>query len=141
MVDEQLILRKLSDLQEYLDQIREFGGITVRAYGTDWKAQRIIERTLQMMIECCIDIAGHIISEKAFRTPNTYAESFAILHEKGVINRRLLGSLDKMARCRNLIVHRYDRIDAEIIVGILKKNLADFTRFQDAVLAFLKADR
>jgi hypothetical protein len=50
MVDEQLILRKLSDLQEYLDQIREFGGITVRAYGTDRKAQRIIERTLQMMI-------------------------------------------------------------------------------------------
>jgi hypothetical protein len=24
---------------------------------------------------------------------------------------------------------------------ILKKNLGDFTRFQDAVLAFLKADR
>jgi uncharacterized protein YutE (UPF0331/DUF86 family) len=46
-----------------------------------------------------------------------------------------------MARCRNLIVHRYDRIDAEIIVGILKKNLPDFTRFQDAVLAFLKSDR
>jgi uncharacterized protein YutE (UPF0331/DUF86 family) len=46
-----------------------------------------------------------------------------------------------MARCRNLIVHRYDRIDAAIIVGILKKNLVDFTRFKDAVLAFLAADR
>jgi uncharacterized protein YutE (UPF0331/DUF86 family) len=69
MVDDQLVLRKLSDLQEYLDQIREFGGITVRQYGADWKAQRVIERTLQMMIECCTDIAGHIISEKAFRAP------------------------------------------------------------------------
>jgi uncharacterized protein YutE (UPF0331/DUF86 family) len=141
MVDEQLILRKLSDLQEYLDQIREFGGMTVRQYGTDWKTQRIIERTLQMMIECCIDIAGHIISEKGLRTPATYAESFAVLYETGIINGRLLGSLEKMARCRNLIVHRYDRIDAEIIVGILKKNLGDFTRFKDAVLAFLEADR
>ncbi len=64
-----------------------------------------------------------------------------VLHEQGVINRRLLGSLEKMARCRNLIVHRYDRIDAAIIVGILKKNLVDFTRFKDAVLAFLAADR
>lgn len=33
------------------------------------------------------------------------------------------------------------RIDAEIIVGILKKNLGDFSRFNDAVLAFLEADR
>ena len=141
MVDEQLILRKLSDLQEYLDQIQEFGGITVRQYGTDWKAQRIIERTLQMMIECCIDVAGHIISEKAFRTPTAYTEMFGILHENGLIEASLLSALQKMARCRNLIVHRYDRIDAEIIVGILKKNLGDFIRFQDAVLAFLKSDR
>jgi uncharacterized protein YutE (UPF0331/DUF86 family) len=94
-----------------------------------------------MMIECCIDVAGHIISEKGLRTPATYAESFAALYEAGIINGRLLRSLEKMARCRNLIVHRYDRIDAEIIVGILKKNLGDFTRFKDALLAFLEADR
>ena len=141
MVDEQLVLRKLSDLQEYLDQMREFSGISVRQYKSDWKTQRIIERTLQMMIECCIEITGHIISEKAFRTPSTYADSFGVLHENGIIDGRLLGSLEKMARCRNLIVHRYDRIDGEIIVGILKKHMVDFTRFKQAVLTFLKADK
>jgi uncharacterized protein YutE (UPF0331/DUF86 family) len=141
MVDEQLILRKLSDLQEYLDQIREFRGIGVRNYTADWKAQRIIERTLQMMIECCIDIAGHIISEKSFRTPTTYTEMFGILHENGIVSTGLLASLEKMARCRNLIVHRYDRIDAEIIVGILKKNLDDFSLFKHSIVEFLNKDR
>ena len=43
-----------------------------------------------------------------------------------------------MARCRNFIVHNYDKIDAEIIVGILKKNLPDFEAFKTAALSVLE---
>jgi len=56
MVDETLILRKLSELDQYFKQIKEYEGITVAEYSDDWKIQRIIERTLQMMIETCVDI-------------------------------------------------------------------------------------
>ncbi len=61
MVDRTLILRKLSNLEAYLAQIKEYQDISLDAYVNDWKIQRIIERTLQMMIETCSDIAGHII--------------------------------------------------------------------------------
>ena len=64
MVDKTLILRKLSELEEYTSQIQDFRSISVDDYRSDWKSQRIIERTLQMMIETCVDIAGHIISDK-----------------------------------------------------------------------------
>ena len=67
MVDEALILRKLSELDEYCRQIKEYENITVDQYSEDWKIQRIIERTLQMMIETCVDIAGHVIADKEFR--------------------------------------------------------------------------
>ena len=56
MVDETLILRKLSELDEYLKQIKEYEGITVAEYSHEWKTQRVIERTLQMMIETCVDM-------------------------------------------------------------------------------------
>jgi uncharacterized protein YutE (UPF0331/DUF86 family) len=39
----------------------------------DWKTRRIVERTLQIMIELCIDIAGHIISDRRLRVPVSYA--------------------------------------------------------------------
>jgi uncharacterized protein YutE (UPF0331/DUF86 family) len=42
-----------------------------------------------------------------------------------------------MARCRNFIVHSYDKIDAEVIVSILKTNLPDFEAFKTAVLSVL----
>lgn len=61
MVDKTLILRKLAELEEYLGQIREFSSVSAEAYSGDWKTRRIVERTLQIMIELCIDIAGHII--------------------------------------------------------------------------------
>jgi len=69
MVDETIILRKLSELEEYTAQIQDFRSISVDDYKSDWKSQRIIERTLQMMIETCVDVAGHIISDRKYRNP------------------------------------------------------------------------
>jgi uncharacterized protein YutE (UPF0331/DUF86 family) len=48
VVDKTLILRKLAELEEYLGQVKEYASITVDRYSKDWKAQRIVERTLQM---------------------------------------------------------------------------------------------
>ena len=138
MVDRTLILRKLSNLEAYLDQIQEYQDISLDAYMNEWKTQRIIERTLQMMIETCSDIAGHIISDQKYRVPTGYADTFKVLQENQILNHSLAVSLSKMAKFRNVVVHDYDVVDGEIVMGILKKNLSDFTRFKDAVLAFLK---
>ena len=64
MVDTLLIGRKIADMDVYLGQIREYSGISVAAYKNDWKVQRIVERTLQILIELCLDIANHLISDK-----------------------------------------------------------------------------
>ena len=69
MVDIPLILKKLSKLEEYYKQIEEFKGITLNEYSNDWKIQRIVERTLQIMIETCVDIANHIIADNKLRIP------------------------------------------------------------------------
>ena len=140
MVDETLILRKLSELDQYFKQIKEYEGITVAEYSDDWKIQRIIERTLQMMIETCVDIAGHIIADKGYRTPTSYSDSFRVLQEEKVLNDKLFSALEKMAKFINIVVHHYDKVDAEIVVGILKKDLKDFTGYRDAIVNFLKSN-
>lgn len=140
MVDETLILRKLSELDEYLKQIKEYEGITVAEYSHEWKTQRVIERTLQMMIETCVDIAGHIIADKGYRTPTSYSDSFRVLQEEKVLSDKLFSALEKMAKFRNIVVHHYDKVDAEIVVGILKRDLKDFKGYRDAIVNFLKSD-
>ncbi len=140
MVDETLILRKLSELDQYFKQIKEYEGITVAEYSDDWKIQRIIERTLQMMIETCVDIAGHIIADKGYRIPTSYSDSFRVLQEGKVLSDKLFFALEKMAKFRNIVVHHYDKVDAEIVVGILKRDLKDFKGYRDAIVNFLKSD-
>jgi uncharacterized protein YutE (UPF0331/DUF86 family) len=140
MVDKTLILRKLAELDQYLRQVKEYARISVDDYQSSWKTQRIIERTLQMMIETCVDIAGHIISDKAFRTPVSYSDTFKVLNENGVLPKDLFAKMDRMAKFRNVVVHHYDAIDAEIVVGILKRDLDDFSGFQVAVVALLEEE-
>ena len=140
MVDETLILRKLSELDEYFKQIAEYEKVTAAQYSGDWKIQRIVERTLQMMIETCVDIAGHIISDKGFRIPKSYSDAFLVLRENNILSDQLFSSVEKMAKFRNIIVHHYDKVDAEIVVGILKKNLKDFEGYKDAIVNFLKTE-
>jgi uncharacterized protein YutE (UPF0331/DUF86 family) len=138
VVDRNLILRKLAELEEYLGQVKEYATMTVDRYSEDWKAQRVVERTLQMMVEICVDIAGHIISDKGYRVPATYADTFRVLHENGLLNKGLFETMEKMAKFRNIIVHHYDKVDTQIIIGILKKDLKDFSAYKDAIINILK---
>lgn len=140
MVDKILILRKLADIEEYLSQIREYSDISVTEYSGNWKIQRIAERTLQIMVETCLDISSHIIADKCYRVADSYADMFRVLQENGIIDEALFVSLEKMARFRNYVVHHYDKIDPSIVISILNKNLGDFQKFEEAVIAFIKKE-
>lgn len=137
-VDRNVILRKVSELDTYLKQISEFSGLSVQDYSNDWKTQRIVERTLQMMIETCVDIANHIISGSDMRTPTTYGDTFRILLENRVLGPEMAAVMEKMTKFRNVVVHQYEMVDAEIVTVILKKHLADFKQFKEAILEYIK---
>ena len=140
MVDRALVLRKLAELQEYSGQIKEYRNLTVEQYLGDWRIQRIIERTLQMMLETCTDIAGHIISDRGYRIPTSYADTFKVLYEKNILNKGLFEIMEKMARFRNIVVHHYDRIDADIVIDILRKDLDHFSGYKDAIIKMLEIE-
>ena len=116
----------------------EYSDITVDKYMSDWRTQRIVERTLQIMIETCADIANHIISDRNMRIPTGYSDTFKVLLENGAIDKDLFAVMEKMAKFRNIVVHQYEEVDAEIVIIILKKHLDDFIRFKEAILSSLK---
>ncbi len=46
----------------------------------------------------------------------------------------------KMSKFRNIVVHDYARIDPEIVIGILNKDVRDFTAFASEIIRFLDTD-
>jgi len=137
MVDRDLLLRKLADLDQYLGQVSEYRDITIDQYRGDWKTQRIVERTLQMAIEMCVDIVNHVIADRGLRVPATYAEAFEVLGEAGLLDAARRDAMIRMSKFRNVIVHDYARVDPAIVVRILREHLEDFAQFKAAVLSWI----
>lgn len=138
MVDKQLILRKLSQMDEYLGQLRGFSDIDVKGYANNWKTQRIVERTLQMLIEICVDIANHLVSDEKLRTPESYTDVFFVLGEAGILFDEMVATMQDMAKFRNVVVHSYDKVDAALVVHLLKQRLGDFDAFRAQIMEWLR---
>jgi uncharacterized protein YutE (UPF0331/DUF86 family) len=127
VVDRDLVRRKLTELSEYVRQVSEYRDVTVEQYRADWKTQRIVERTLQMAIEACVDIAGHTVADRGLRAPATYADTFEILVQSGLLSPDLGEAMD-------VIVHDYAGIDVEVVIRVLRERLDDFRRFETDAL-------
>jgi uncharacterized protein YutE (UPF0331/DUF86 family) len=91
-----------------------------------------------MMIETCLDISGHIISDAAFPVPETDADMFRVPAANHVLDPSRLDAFERMARFRNVGVHDDEKIDPEIVVGILRNNLSDFVLFKASILQYLR---
>ena len=140
MVDKMLILRKIAELEEYLKQTKEYSEITVADYSGDWKTQRIVERTLQMIIETCLDIAAHLISDKGYRVPENYADTFRVLYENDVLEEALFETMADAAKFRNIIVHHYNRIDPAVVVTVLNRHLNAFAGYKNVIINILRCE-
>ncbi|ACB86126.1 type VII toxin-antitoxin system HepT family RNase toxin [Natranaerobius thermophilus] len=130
MVNKDVITRRLSNLEEYYHDLANIqNDITSDQLFNDKIKRRYIERTLQMAIESCLDIAGHIISYSGFREPISNQDTFQILIEENIVDSHLGERLKKMAKFRNIIVHDYAIIDPEIVHSIVKNNISDLREF------------
>ncbi len=93
---------------------------------------------LQVSVECCVDAANHIIARQNWRAPASYADSFAVLAEQGVIPAEFLPTTRQMAGMRNRLVHLYWEVDADTVYDTLQNNLSDFSRFKAYIYAYLQ---
>lgn len=137
MVDRDLILRKLSNLDTYLTQLAPYRDLDLAAYRGDWRTQRIVERTLHLAIETCMDVADHIVADRKLGVPETAAATFESLADAEILPRALAESLARMVGFRNILVHDYAKLDAAIVLRVLQTDVQDLDRFRATVLSLL----
>jgi uncharacterized protein YutE (UPF0331/DUF86 family) len=136
VIDPELVRQKLADLDQHLVQVSEYREITAEDYLRDWKLQRIVERTLEMAIETCVDIAMHVITEHGLRVPSTYSEAFEALGQTELLDADMRAVTVRLAGFSNVVVHEYARGDGAMVVGIMADLVDDLTRFKAAALGW-----
>jgi uncharacterized protein YutE (UPF0331/DUF86 family) len=137
-MDPEKITNKFSHLDEYLRLLKQVGSTGKEEFTKDKILIGSAKYYLQVSIEVCLDVAGHIIASERLRAPQDYADSFSVLNEAGIISSELCRRLRQMAKFRNRLVHLYSEIDNEYIYEIIKSDLGDFTKFKKSIAKQLK---
>jgi uncharacterized protein YutE (UPF0331/DUF86 family) len=124
-------------MERYVGDLSGYRGMARDAYAADWKTQRIVERTLHLVIEASMDIADHLVADRRLPIPETAAGAFTALSDAGVIEDSLARALGRMVAFRNILVHDYARLDPQVELRVLETDLRDVERFRDSVLQAL----
>ena len=133
MISGEKIIEKFGQLDDFLGILK---GIRKTPVGKFLKDKILIGSAkyyLQVSVECCLDIANHIIAAKGFRAPKDYADSFKVLEEQGVFDEKLGMKLRQMAKFRNRLVHLYGEIDDGYVYEFMRKDLKDILDFKSVI--------
>jgi uncharacterized protein YutE (UPF0331/DUF86 family) len=109
-------LRKINELLGWLHQLGEFDEKRLQ---TDHVDALAVERILTLVVDLAFAINSHVAAARLGRAPDTYAESFILAAETGLITTELGAALAPSAGTRNVLVHGYLEIDyAQVAVAI-----------------------
>ncbi|HEX6207983.1 MAG TPA: DUF86 domain-containing protein [Actinomycetota bacterium] len=131
MVDVGRVLALLERLQAETDELAKLRDS--EALPGDETALAAAKYRFIVAIGTCIDVAEHVIASEGLRSPDSFAEAFAVLGDVSFIEEDLAADLQDMARFRNLLVHGYQRVDDARVAEILRTRLDDFERFRAAI--------
>jgi uncharacterized protein YutE (UPF0331/DUF86 family) len=123
MVKKNVVAARLNKLQEYLQILREIQKFDIQRFKSDPFIRGTAERNLHLAIQCLLDIGNHIIADRGYRKPDTYAEIIEVLAEKGVVSQGLCQNMAGMAAFRNVLVHDYVNLDLNVVHKVLKGQL------------------
>ena len=135
MISVEKITDKFSRPDEFLAILRGLQSTPLNTFLKDKILIGSAKYYLQASIECCLDVANHIIAAERFRAPKDYADSFKVLEENGIVTAEYGARLRQMAKFRNRLVHLYGDIDDAYVYGFISKDLQDIASFKTVIAA------
>ena len=130
------IERRLDELNERLARLHPLQNKSRSEFDQDPYLRDIVERNLEVSIQCCLDICHRIIAIEKARAPVDYYESILIMGELGVLQPDFARSLAPVAGFRNVLIHEYVHLDWGRVYLHLQ-NLVDLERFSEAIRQWL----
>ena len=134
MISLEKIAQQFVQLDEYLGLLRRISKTPVDAFLRDKIMIGSAKYYLQVSIECCLDVANHIIASEHLRAPRDYADSFMVLEEEGLVPPEFGQRLRQMAKFRNRLVHLYGEIDNAYVYEFIREDLRDMEEFKSLII-------
>ena len=114
---------KIVEIEEYLDNLREYLPDSFDKYMSDGKGRLACERCFEKIVEAVVDLVVIVEKEKDFRYPGYDREAFEILAENKLISKELSFDLGNAKSMRNWLAHRYGKINNKKVFDAMTNKL------------------
>lgn len=138
MVDEILIKSKMSDIQGYLKELEPLLQEESRTILGNNLKLHTVERLFQLIVDSVVDINTHIIVESSFHIPDDYQSTFITLGENKLLDMEFALQIAPSVGLRNLVVHKYGRVDLKRMIDDIKSGIGDFTEYLKQINRYLE---
>ncbi|HMF33786.1 MAG TPA: DUF86 domain-containing protein [Candidatus Lokiarchaeia archaeon] len=133
-MDEERILVKIAQVEEYLKELSDYLPETEQEYLESHLTQRAVERILQLIIENIIDICALLVKEFQLGPPSDEDNIFQLLEGKIT----MVETLKSIKGFRNVLVHKYGELDSNKVYHIASEQSGDFWQFLEEVKILLQ---
>jgi uncharacterized protein YutE (UPF0331/DUF86 family) len=134
-----LIRSKLAEIEESIELVSEHIPESFDDFSKLGLVKDGIYKRTEFAIENVFDICAIISSDLTLEIPESEEDIIENLADKSILNKETTEKLRKMKGFRNIMVHRYGRIDDRIAYSILRTSLNDFHTFTEMIEDFLKS--
>lgn len=127
-IDKPIINNLLEELQGYVYDV-ETMHFTLSELEQNRDIQHLINHRLHTAVEICIDIAMHIASALELPGRDSAIDVLLLLGKEGIISQKLANQFQKAPKLRNLLIHRYARVDYGMLFRDYKKDIDQIKQF------------
>lgn len=129
MVDAHLVEQRLAAIRDRLTRIEQNLSGDRAQFLADRTRQEVVAFNLFLAFQEALDLAAHLIADRALALPATAREHFDILAGAGLLSPEVASAMGSCAGLRNLIAHAYGSLD-------LGRLFDELPRGRDTLLAF-----
>ncbi|HEX9722317.1 MAG TPA: DUF86 domain-containing protein [Candidatus Paceibacterota bacterium] len=139
MIDKTLVQEKMEGVREYLQEIEGLIALDAVEILKDFRNLKTLERNFQLIVDEIIDINLHFIQELELKTPDDFQNTFTILSEQTqIFPQDFAMKISPVVGLRNMLVHRYEKVDRKFFIEQMKKEYADFVEYLAYIDTYLK---
>ena len=134
----ELIRSKLVEIEESVSLVEENLPSSFEEFSQLGLVKDGIYKRMEFAIENIIDICSIINSDLRLSVPESEESFVESLANIGILTQNMAEKTRRMKAFRNIIVHRYGRIDDLLAYKILTEHMDDFYEFIESIERFLE---
>ncbi|UJG40424.1 MAG: DUF86 domain-containing protein [Candidatus Heimdallarchaeum aukensis] len=133
-----IIVAKLEEIEENLELISNHLPTDLEGFLNLGLIKDGIYKRLEYSIELVLDILAIINADLKLGIPDGESSVIDNIEKNKILDKEIIEKIRKMKSFRNILEHRYGKINDELVFELLKEDLEDFTIICDSIVEFLR---